>query len=180
MWNKSSSNLVFNWHDGWEPAASYFSSSFSLTPPLTRLFFPSHSHLHRIEQTRASLPLSSWLIEDVRVTARTCHSSKQCIKDGVPVCVVYACSSKYANLRWHIAWFSLLCPCVCWCELPGTCALGGMVGCVYVCVRVCVWVNVGCHYLFLGIGSLSCLRTDVEECLGHLAIQLQQLSSTCA
>lgn len=43
-------------------------------------------------------------------------------------------------------------------------------------VCLCASVNVGCHYLFLGIGSLSRLRTDVGECLGHLATQLQQLS----
>lgn len=111
-------------------------------------------HVFGVEQTRASLPLSSRLIEDVRGTARTCHGSKQCIRDDVSVCVVCmrvlpstqilggTLPGSHCGVR----------VCVCWCELPGTRVLGGMV--------VCDRANVGCHYLFLGIGWLSCLRTD--------------------
>lgn len=72
---------------------------FSFSP---RLLLPSSC-----VQSWANESLSSWLIKDVRVTARTCHSSKQSIGDGVS-----ECSSKYANLRWHVAWFSLWYPCV--------------------------------------------------------------------
>lgn len=70
--------------------------------------------------------------------------------DGV--CAVYRCPSKYANLQWHVAWFSLWYPCVC-------VDVSFLEPACWVAWCVCVSVNFGC-YLFLGIGWLSRLRTD--------------------
>lgn len=157
--------------ENWEPE-KLFNFSFPLVPSLSpSLLFPFSC-------------VQSWANESIPPTVKLTYRRRQANRKNVPqfkttywdgVSVVYVCSSKYANLRWHVAWFSLWYPCVCWCELPGTRVLGGMVVCV------CVCVNVGCHYLFLGIGWLSCLRTDgctgckLEEC--GAAILLSNLSS---
>ena len=53
---------------------------------LSLVFSPNH--VFKVELTRTSLPLSSRLIKDVRATAGACRSSKQCIGDGVSVCLL--------------------------------------------------------------------------------------------
>lgn len=119
-------------------------SSYHLFAPALPFFLPPHPF--SCVRNWASLQLSSWLIKDVRVTARTCTVQNNV--SGWRVC----CVSVFFQVRKSHMAYCLVLTAVTMCVLMWA-SWNPRVGWHSVCV------NVGC-YLFFGIGWVSCLRPD--------------------